>query len=107
MRNSWRWAEVATASCCSSRRGEEVEDRFALGSADEMDGNGEEEHIVFAGKEVEMAVDVGKVKVDEVEKTGADRRESNIWLRWGMPMWRKDKVMKQKEMPLLEDGIRL
>ena len=40
-----------------------------------MGGNGE--YIVFADKEVEMTVHVGKI-----EEIGADRMGVNIWLRW-------------------------
>ena len=32
---------------------------------------------------VYIIVDVGKVKVDEVEESGADKRESNMCLRMG------------------------
>ena len=53
-----------------------------------------------------MAVDVGKVKVDEVEKTGADRRVEHL-VEMGNANVEEGKVLKQKEMPLLEDGIRL
>ena len=51
------------------------------GSMEDLGGSGEDEEIVFADT-VEKTVDVGSVKVDEVEDTGADGRESNIWLRW-------------------------
>ena len=51
-----------------------------MGSMENTGGNGEE--IVFADV-VDITVDVGKVKVDDVEETGTDRRESNIRLRWG------------------------
>ena len=48
---------------------------------EDIGGNGEEE-TVFADV-VDITVYVGKVKVDEVEETGGDRRESNIRLKWG------------------------
>ena len=49
---------------------------------EDMGRSGEEEEIVFADT-VDMTVDEGRVKVDEVEETGADRKESNIRLRSG------------------------
>ena len=56
---------------------------------------------MFADKGLEMTVDVGKVNLDEVEEKDADRRESNIWLRWCMSMWRRDQALK-KERSILE-----
>ena len=58
-------------------------------------GTGEEEEIVFADV-VDIIMDVGKVKVDEVEETGTDRRESNIRLRWGYVSVEEDKELKKK-----------
>ena len=52
-------------------------------STEEIGASGEEENIAFPDEEVEMAVEVGKEKVDEVEERGADRRESNFRLKWG------------------------
>ena len=46
-----------------------------------MTGSDEEDDIVFEEKEVKMTEDVGSMNVDKVEETGADGRESNIWLR--------------------------
>ena len=60
---------------------EEVEEWSALRSTDQMGGSGGKEDNGFADKEVEMTMDVSEVKVDEIEGTGADRRESNILLR--------------------------
>ena len=45
-----------------------------------MGGSGEVEDIVFADT-VKLTVEVGKVKVGEVEEIGSDRRVSNIWVR--------------------------
>ena len=56
--------------------------RVVRGSMEDMGRSGEEEEIVFADT-VDMTVDEGRVKVDEVEETGADRKESNIRLRSG------------------------
>ena len=56
------------------------EDWVAMGSMEDIGGSGEVEDIVFADA-VELTVEVGKVKVDEVEEIGSDRRESNIWVR--------------------------
>ena len=58
-------------------------------------GTGEEEEIVFADV-VDIIMDVGKVKVDEVEETGTDRRESKIRLRWGYVSVKEDKELKKK-----------
>ena len=71
----------------SGKRGRDaVEDcgalKVALGSMEDSGGNLEEEDIVVADV-VDIIVDVVKVKVDEVEETGADKKESSIWLRVG------------------------
>ena len=48
---------------------------------DYIDGNVEEEkeeEFIVAHVD-DIVVDVGKVKVDEVEETGTDRKESSMW----------------------------
>ena len=44
-----------------------------------MGGSGEEEDIVFADQGVEMTVDVGKVRVDEVEKSRRQKRVQHLF----------------------------
>ena len=57
--------------------GEEIEDWVVLGSNDEMGGSDEKEDIVFEDK-IEMTLDVGRVKADEVVKKQALTEESPL-----------------------------
>ena len=57
---------------------------IALGSMEDIGGNDDKQKEEFVVADVvDIIVNVGKVKVDEVEGTGADRRESRRWLRLG------------------------
>ena len=68
-------AEVAIASCGSNGRGSKVVHCVAWGSSEEMGGSGEDEEVVVADT-VEQIVDVGRLKVDEVDEKCSSRRES-------------------------------
>ena len=56
---------------------------MALGSMEEYGGDVEKEEEFVVADQVIIIVDEDKVKVDEVEETGADRRKSSTWLRLG------------------------
>ena len=52
-------------------------------SNDEVEGSDEEDDIGVEDREIEVTVEVGRAKVEEVGKVGAERTESSIWL-WRM-----------------------
>ena len=93
--NCCRYGEVATAS--SGRSGRDADEdcgalKVALDSMEDIGGNVDEEEAEFVAADVVgILVDVGNVKVDEGEETGADRRESSIASDWVMPAWKEDK----------------
>ena len=62
------------------------------------DSADKEEEEVVATVAVDSRVDVGKEKVDDVEETGADRRESSMRLKLGIPLWKEDKELKKREI---------
>ena len=77
--NCCKCGEVATAF--SGRIGRDADEdrgalKVALGSMEDNAEEKEEEDVVIADM-VDIIVDEGKVKVDEVEKTGDDRREES------------------------------
>ena len=57
---------------------------MALGSIEDFGGSADKEEEEFVVIDVvDSRFDVGKKKVDEVEETGADRKESSRGLRLG------------------------
>ena len=68
--------------CCNSIFGKYCGAlNVALESMKDVGGYEAEETVV--AETVDITLDFRSVKADEVEESGADRRKSNIWLRWG------------------------